>query len=79
MRVVVNSKVIIDWVNQGNRLQGIHLNPWTKKNIDLVGTLVEINFLHIYRGFNLEVDNLLKAYFQEEEECISYKKSIMVN
>ena len=73
MRVVDNSKVVIGWVNQENRLQVIHLSSWMK-TIDLIRTFVELTFLHIYREFNLEVDNLLKAYFQEEEECISYKK-----
>ena len=60
IKVNGDSKVVIDWINEKNRLQVVSLNSWFEKIKELVLTFLKISFLHIYREHDMVVDSLSK-------------------
>jgi ribonuclease HI len=72
LQLVGDSKVIIDWFTNANNLQVVYLQPWMKKIRDLNRKFTQLKIQHIYRGFNMEADQLSKATLSLEEDGLYY-------
>jgi hypothetical protein len=66
-----DSKVIIDWINQKGQLHAVNIEGWKLKTKELA-TFQDINFQHIYRDYNKEVDFLSKRALKEHEGRLSF-------
>jgi ribonuclease HI len=60
IKVLGDSKVIIDWLNKKNNLNAIDIEGWKRRTKVLSSHFQEISYLHIYREHNKEADRLSK-------------------
>jgi hypothetical protein len=74
IKVLGDSRIIIDWLNNKGKLQVLALDCWKEKIRDLIKNFKEISFLHIFRESNVEADHLSKKALQHQEGLISYNK-----
>jgi len=58
--VLGDSRVIINWINQGCQLQSIHLEGWKQRTMELATLFTDVHFQHIPRYHNYEADALSK-------------------
>jgi ribonuclease HI len=72
LRVLGDSKVIIEWMSNKSRLQVSALEGWKNRIKDLIKRFQSISFHHVYRNFNSEADVLSKHALGEPEGHISY-------
>jgi ribonuclease HI len=72
--VLGDSKIVIDWINQSNKLQVTSLLGWKTKIRELIAHFMDIKFTHIYREENMEADALSKLALQVPEGRIFYNK-----
>jgi ribonuclease HI len=72
IKVLGDSKIVIDWLNDKGILQVCALDCWKDRIRDLIKNFREISFTHIYRDFNREADLLSKQAIQQQEGKISY-------
>jgi ribonuclease HI len=74
IKVLGDSRIVIDWLNNKGKLQVIALDCWKEKIRDLIKNFEEISFMHIFRDSNVEADLLSKMALQQKEGLISYNK-----
>jgi hypothetical protein len=72
LQLVGDSKVIIDWFTNANNLQVVYLQPWMRKIRDLSRKFTQLKIQHIYRGFNMEADQLSKEALLLEEDGLYF-------
>jgi ribonuclease HI len=72
--LVGDSKIIIDWFNNANKLQALSLQSWMTKIRRLRGRFIQLKAQHIYKSFNKEADQMSKAALQWEEEGVFFTK-----
>jgi ribonuclease HI len=72
LQIFGDSRIIIDWLNSRGKLQVISLLGWKDRIRELQSTFRKINFTHIYREHNKEVDLLSKSALQKQEGKITY-------
>jgi len=67
LKVFGDSKVIIDWLNNGCTLNANHLEGWKYKTKEISSHFQEINFIHIFRYFNK------KAYLLSKQGLLGFR------
>jgi ribonuclease HI len=72
LRVMGDSRVIIDWLSSKGRLQVSALEGWKNIIQVLIKSFQNISFHHVYRHFNAEADTLSKQALGEPEGHISF-------
>jgi ribonuclease HI len=72
IRVMGDSRVIIDWLSSKGRLQVSALEGWKNRILILIKKFQNISFHHVYRHFNTEADSLSKQALGEPEGQISF-------
>jgi hypothetical protein len=72
LRVMGDSRVIIDWLSNKGRLQVSALEGWKNRIKVLINHFQNISFHHVYRHFNSEADTLSKQALGEPEGHISF-------
>jgi ribonuclease HI len=60
IKVLGNSRIVVDWLNHKGNLQVFSLDCWKDRIRDLIKKFRAINFSHIYRELNREEDLLSK-------------------
>jgi len=60
LKILGDSKVVIDWLNHKGRIQTIDIEGWKLRTMELTTLFQEIIFQHIFREFNKEEDQLSK-------------------
>jgi len=60
IRIYGDSRVVIDWLNNKSSIHSINLIHWCARVKLLVGDFTFINFTHIFRELNMDVDILSK-------------------
>jgi ribonuclease HI len=76
IKVLGDSRIVIDWLNNKGKLQVTSLDCWKEKIIDLIKNLEEISFMHIFLDSNLEENLLSKRCLQQQDCLISYNKLV---
>jgi ribonuclease HI len=74
IKVLGDSRIVIDWLNYKGNLQVFALDCWKDRIRDLIKNFRAINFSHIYRELNREADLLSKKAIQQQEGKITYNK-----
>jgi hypothetical protein len=72
LQLVGDSRVIIDWFSNINDLQVIYLVPWINIIRMMRERFIHLKAQHIYRTYNMEVDQLSKEALLLEEDGIYY-------
>jgi hypothetical protein len=72
IRVMGDSRVIIDWLSKKGRLQVSSLVGWKNRILILIMNFQNISFHHVHRQFNIEADLLSKQALGEPEGQICY-------
>jgi ribonuclease HI len=63
--VLGDSRIIIDWINHNCKLHSVHIEGWKQKTMELFNIFTDINFHHIPRSHNTEVNALSKRALSE--------------
>jgi ribonuclease HI len=69
-----DSKVVIDWLFDRARLQSSTIEGWNDRIKELIKSFIDISFGHVYREYNVEVDQLSKMSLKEPEDRITYSQ-----
>jgi ribonuclease HI len=72
LHVMGDSKVIIDWLNSKWNLQAINIEGWKTRIREQMAAFQGINFHHIYRESNKEVDFLSKRALSSPKGRLTY-------
>jgi ribonuclease HI len=72
VQILGDSKTIIEWLNHKGNLQATNIEGWKSRIRMLVSTFQDINFQHIYREFNVEVDLLSKQALTSTRGRLTY-------
>ena len=81
LQVAGDSKVVVDWLVNRDRLQVLNLESWKQKTKHLVDRFTHLECQHIYRFYNQEaVDMSKKALFLSEGTLVvqEYKNSSLI-
>jgi ribonuclease HI len=68
-----DSKIIINWLNGKGMLRVEALECWKDRINELTQTFTQINFSHLYRELNQEVDFLSKKSLLDLPSILSYQ------
>jgi ribonuclease HI len=60
LRVLGDSRVVIDWINHKHKLQSVHFEGWKQQTLELAKLFSDIQFHHFHRHHNTEADALSK-------------------
>jgi ribonuclease HI len=71
IKILGDSKVIIDWIKQQGQLNSVNIECWKLKTLDLASKFKDISFQHIYREHNKEADLLSKRALKETKGRLS--------
>jgi hypothetical protein len=71
IKILGDLKVIIVWIKQQGQLNSVNIECWKLKTLDLASNFRDINFHHIYRENNKEVDLLSKRAQKETKGKLS--------
>jgi len=72
IQLVVDFKVIIEWLKYKNNLQTINIEGWKHRVQDLESSFQKTNFQHIFRTINEEVDKLSKGALEVPKRRLTY-------
>jgi hypothetical protein len=72
LQVVGDSKLVIDWLNNQVDLQAMGLHFWKKQIESLIMEFSAIEFIHSFREFNQEADNLSKHALGLQEGMLKF-------
>jgi len=65
LKVLGDSRIIIDWISHKSKLNSVHIDSWKTKTMELTNSFADINFHHIPRSQNREADALSKRALKE--------------
>jgi ribonuclease HI len=68
LQIIGDSKIIIDWCNGRGRLQILALDGWKEKIRELSTHFGVITFIHAYKEFNMEADDLSKKALKDQHQ-----------
>jgi len=74
IKVLGDSRIIIEWLKYKGKLQVISLDCWKDRIIHLNRTFRSINYSHIYKDFNKDAYILSKKELHMQEGKINYNQ-----
>jgi len=72
IRILGDSKVVVDWLKQKGNLQDINIEGWKHKIRDLAASFQGISFQHIFRESNEEEHKLSKQALSAPRGRLTY-------
>jgi hypothetical protein len=72
IQVIGDSKIIIEWLKDKDKLQIVSLMGWMDRINKLKNSFKEIHYTHVYRELNMEAYSLSKKALTKTEGKIIY-------